>query len=260
MAFSVRLTLVAAVALTWWRSPDAPRFRMPPSAGAHCPTRLAWAPLTMILMGLAGFATARLAAAYPSTARSGDRRADGRIARPAPFHAIVSVADAGPLPGNVNVVRRARHRLPVPDLHEQRPAQQAHPRFGLRRDERRRATADRFRPRSATAGAREGITRLDAVLYTHFHADQPRHRRPQSLQRLAGRHAAVLRRRRTGASLRERFAYAFAGTPWIGLIPHIGYTTVDASPFYVGKTCIQPIPMRHGSIRATGYRIGISPI
>ena len=40
----------------------------------------------------------------------------------------------------------------------------------------------------------------------------------------------------TGASLRERFAYAFAGTPWIGLIPHISFTAVDASPFYVGKT------------------------
>src|SRR5712692_7218870 len=31
-----------------------------------------------------------------------------------------------------------------------------------------------------------------------------------------------------------------------------GLTKID----FVGKTCIQPIPMRHGSIRATGYRIG----
>jgi phosphoribosyl 1,2-cyclic phosphate phosphodiesterase len=60
----------------------------------------------------------------------------------------------------------------------------------------------------------------------------------------------------TGASLRERFNYAFAGTPWIGLIPHITFTAVDREPFYVGKTCIQPVPMRHGSIRSTGYRIG----
>jgi phosphoribosyl 1,2-cyclic phosphate phosphodiesterase len=60
----------------------------------------------------------------------------------------------------------------------------------------------------------------------------------------------------TGASLRQRFGYAFAGTPWVGLIPHIGFTAVDSSAFWVGKTCIQPVPMRHGSIRATGYRIG----
>jgi phosphoribosyl 1,2-cyclic phosphate phosphodiesterase len=31
---------------------------------------------------------------------------------------------------------------------------------------------------------------------------------------------------------------------------------VDIGPFYVGETCIQPVPMRHGSIRATGYRVG----
>ncbi|MBV9326158.1 MAG: MBL fold metallo-hydrolase [Chloroflexi bacterium] len=104
---------------------------------------------------------------------------------------------------------------------------------------------------------REGVTRVDAVLYTHFHADHT-----AGIDDLKAFNAALgsmlpcFGDRPTGASLRERFAYAFAGTPWIGLIPHIGYTNVDVDPFYVGKTCVQPIPMRHGSIRATGYRIG----
>ena len=104
---------------------------------------------------------------------------------------------------------------------------------------------------------RQGVTRLDAVLYTHFHADHT-----AGIDDLKAFNAALggllpcFGDALTGASLHERFAYAFAGTPWIGLIPHIGYTIVDSSPFYVGKTCIQPIPMRHGSIRATGYRIG----
>ncbi len=104
---------------------------------------------------------------------------------------------------------------------------------------------------------REGLTRIDAVLYTHFHADHT-----AGIDDLKGFNAALggmlpcFGDAPTGASLRERFGYAFAGTPWIGLIPHIGYTNVDTEPFYVGKTCIQPIPMRHGSIRATGYRIG----
>jgi len=104
---------------------------------------------------------------------------------------------------------------------------------------------------------REHVTRVDAVLYTHFHADHT-----AGIDDLKAFNAALggilpcFGDAPTGASLRERFGYAFAGTPWIGLIPHIGFTNVDREPFYVGKTCIQPIPMRHGSIRATGYRIG----
>src|SRR6266536_3889561 len=104
---------------------------------------------------------------------------------------------------------------------------------------------------------REGVTRVDAVLYTHFHADHT-----AGIDDLKAFNAALggvlpcFGDAPTGASLRERFAYAFAGTPWIGLIPHIGYTAVDAAPFFVGGTCIQPIPMRHGAIRSTGYRIG----
>ena len=104
---------------------------------------------------------------------------------------------------------------------------------------------------------REHVTRIDAVLYTHFHADHTAG--IDDLKPFNAALGAVLPcfgDTATGASLRERFAYAFAGTPWIGLIPHISYTNVDSQPFYVGKTCIQPVPMRHGSIRATGYRIG----
>jgi phosphoribosyl 1,2-cyclic phosphate phosphodiesterase len=104
---------------------------------------------------------------------------------------------------------------------------------------------------------RERVTRLDAVLYTHFHADHT-----AGIDDLKAFNAALggvlpcFGDAPTGASLRERFGYAFAGTPWIGLIPHIRFTNVDLLPFYIGKTCVQPIPMRHGSIRATGYRIG----
>jgi len=103
---------------------------------------------------------------------------------------------------------------------------------------------------------RERITHVDAVLYTHFHADHT-----GGIDDLKAFNAALggvlpcYGDAETGASLKQRFAYAFAGTPWVGLIPHISYTNVDVQPFYVGKTCIQPIPMRHGPIRATGYRI-----
>ncbi|HEY3063356.1 MAG TPA: MBL fold metallo-hydrolase [Chloroflexota bacterium] len=104
---------------------------------------------------------------------------------------------------------------------------------------------------------REGLSHVDAVLYTHLHADHTAG--IDDLKAFNARLGAILPcfgDAPTGAALRERFAYAFAGTPWIGLIPHIGFTAIDTAPFFVSGTCVQPIPMRHGAIRSTGYRIG----
>ena len=112
-------------------------------------------------------------------------------------------------------------------------------------------------PDLRTQALREGITRVDAVLYTHLHADHT-----NGIDDLKAFNAALggvlpcYGHAETGAALRQRFAYAFAGTPWVGLIPHITFTSVDLDPFQVGPACIQPIPLCHGSIRATGYRIG----
>ncbi|MBV9171461.1 MAG: MBL fold metallo-hydrolase [Chloroflexi bacterium] len=112
-------------------------------------------------------------------------------------------------------------------------------------------------PEMRMQALREGVTKVDAVLFTHAHADHTAG--IDDLKAFNARLGGMLPcfgDVETGNQLRQRFAYAFAGTPWIGLIPHIGYTAVDATPFYVGKTCIQPIPMRHGNSRSTGYRIG----
>ena len=104
---------------------------------------------------------------------------------------------------------------------------------------------------------REHVTRIDAVLYTHFHADHT-----AGIDDLKAFNAALgavlpcFGDTETAESLRLRFAYAFEGTPWIGLIPHISFSVVDREPFYIHDLCIQPVPMRHGSLRATGYRIG----
>lgn len=104
---------------------------------------------------------------------------------------------------------------------------------------------------------REGISYVDAVLYTHYHADHT-----AGIDDLKAFNASLqdvlpcYGDADTYHSLRQRFAYAFEGTPWVGLIPHITYTTVDRDPFHVGATCIQPVPLQHGRIRATGYRIG----
>ena len=104
---------------------------------------------------------------------------------------------------------------------------------------------------------REHVTHVDAVLYTHFHADHTAG--VDDLKAFNAKLGGVLPcfgNASTEVSLRQRFGYAFEGTPWVGLIPHISYTVVEDEPFEVLGTRVQPIPMRHGNIRATGYRIG----
>jgi hypothetical protein len=59
MAFSVRATLAAAVTLTVVALVIAAVYDLVVGGDASLSTRLSWAPLPMILMGLAGFAIAR---------------------------------------------------------------------------------------------------------------------------------------------------------------------------------------------------------
>jgi len=112
-------------------------------------------------------------------------------------------------------------------------------------------------PDLRTHALREGVARVDAVLFTHFHADHT-----AGLDDLKAFNASLggvlpcYGDAATAASLKHRFAYAFEGTRWVGLIPHITYTAVDVEPFTINGTTVQPVPLRHGAIRATGYRIG----
>jgi uncharacterized membrane protein YjdF len=59
MAYSVRLTLLAAVVLSLAALPVAAMYDRIVAPEASLATRLAWAPLAMFLNGLAGFAIAR---------------------------------------------------------------------------------------------------------------------------------------------------------------------------------------------------------
>jgi phosphoribosyl 1,2-cyclic phosphate phosphodiesterase len=104
---------------------------------------------------------------------------------------------------------------------------------------------------------REGITRVDAVLFTHYHADHTGGIDDlKPFNTTLGGVLPCYGDADTEASLRQRFAYAFEGTPWIGLIPHISFKVVDSKPFYVSGIGVQPIPLRHGRIRSKGYRLG----
>jgi len=101
------------------------------------------------------------------------------------------------------------------------------------------------------------ITRVDAVLFTHSHADHvmglDELRRFNALK---GAHLPVYADADTGAELRRIFAYAF--TPPAGPgggVPELALTPIDG-PFVVEGMTIVPVPILHGHWPILGFRIG----
>jgi phosphoribosyl 1,2-cyclic phosphate phosphodiesterase len=103
---------------------------------------------------------------------------------------------------------------------------------------------------------RHGIERVDAVLYTHFHADHVSGLDDlKAFNAVLGGPMPCYGNASTEASLRERYGYAFAGTPWIGAIPHVTFE-VATEPFDFGGLELIPVPLRHGRIMSCGWRVG----
>ncbi len=103
---------------------------------------------------------------------------------------------------------------------------------------------------------REGITRIDAVLFTHTHADhvhgiddlRPFNRRGEPA-------IAVYGSAETIATLRRRFSYIFDAGAEPGYRPRLE-TREASAPFRLFGLPIEPLPLRHGSGQCLGYRIG----
>ena len=102
-----------------------------------------------------------------------------------------------------------------------------------------------------------GIRRVDAILYTHSHADHVMGlddvRRFNSLQRES---IPCYGDESTLRDLRRIFAYAFdADTPKGGGLPKIVLFPLSGE-FCVGDATIIPVPVLHGSRQILGYRFG----
>lgn len=106
---------------------------------------------------------------------------------------------------------------------------------------------------------RSGNHRVDALLYTHTHADHTagidEMRRFNALQQewipaYAPENAA--------RDLKARFGYAFEDYfPIFGMKPDLDLKVIDgATPFRVDDVTIQPIPVAHGTLPIVGYRVG----
>jgi len=108
-----------------------------------------------------------------------------------------------------------------------------------------------------TQALRERISKIDAVLYTHHHADHvhgvdelrvfnffrqapiPCYGNPRTLERIRSMHGYIF----------DGTVAEGAGKPKLDLRPVEG-------PFSVNGVRIIPIPIKHGSVDAFGYRIG----
>jgi phosphoribosyl 1,2-cyclic phosphate phosphodiesterase len=100
------------------------------------------------------------------------------------------------------------------------------------------------------------IERVDAVLFTHCHADHvmglDEIRRFNVLK--GGQTIPCYGDANTLADLRRIFSYAFEATDHGGGIPRIALTLVDG-PFFLGQQAIQPVKVWHGPQMILGYRI-----
>lgn len=106
---------------------------------------------------------------------------------------------------------------------------------------------------------RANLRRVDALLYTHMHADHTAGiddmRRFNALKQAW---IPTYMPENAAKDLRERFAYAFRDDfPFFGMKPDLDLQTiVNAEPFDVAGVTVQPIPIMHGTLPILGYRIG----
>jgi phosphoribosyl 1,2-cyclic phosphate phosphodiesterase len=112
-------------------------------------------------------------------------------------------------------------------------------------------------PDLRTQALRHDIRRIDAILYTHAHADHvmglDEVRRYNMLSRAP---MPVYGDATTLRELRRTFAYVFeSDAPKGGGVPDLRLFTIGGS-FSLGRREIVPVPLRHGPWTVLGYRVG----
>jgi phosphoribosyl 1,2-cyclic phosphate phosphodiesterase len=103
---------------------------------------------------------------------------------------------------------------------------------------------------------RENIQQLDAVIFTHGHADHILgfdDIRPFNMRQKE--HLPIYAEEETLAVLRRTFAYAFSDVPALSTIPQVTLHPITG-PFELLSAEIIPVPLDHGGLRVLGFRVG----
>lgn len=103
---------------------------------------------------------------------------------------------------------------------------------------------------------RERLTRIDAVLYTHTHADHLHgidDLRPFNFA--SGEAIPIYGSPETIDLIRSNFGYIFSDEMATGYRPRLETRAIDG-PFSLFGLEVVPVPLQHGAGRALGFRIG----
>ena len=101
-----------------------------------------------------------------------------------------------------------------------------------------------------------GITQVDAVLFTHAHADHVFGLDDtRAFTYRSGRPLPCYAAPDTWQLLRQTFAYAFAEPTQGGGVPSLEPHEIDG-PFVAGGVRVVPVPLWHGKLSILGFRFG----
>lgn len=104
---------------------------------------------------------------------------------------------------------------------------------------------------------RSGIEKLDAVLYTHAHADHILgldDLRPFNF--MQNQPVAIYASEATLDTIRRVFAYIFHDGPTESSRPKILAHSFEETPIEIGGLHFEPIPLKHGKLTTHGFRFG----
>jgi phosphoribosyl 1,2-cyclic phosphate phosphodiesterase len=102
-----------------------------------------------------------------------------------------------------------------------------------------------------------GVTKVDAILFTHSHADHIMGMdEVRRFNAVKGGAIPAYADERTAGDLRRTFSYVFdPPSEQGGGIPQVSLTTIDGR-FAVESVAVMPVPIFHGSRPILGFRLG----